>query len=171
MSSPSEATPDVILQRLADTLAARIASQDWGALADLGLTPYDGLVIASLIEKEAKLDDERPVISSVIYNRLVTNQRLQIDATIIYALGKNPGQLLLSDLEVDSPYNTYLNDGLPPTPISGVRVLSLEAASIPDQTEFFFYVLVDLDGTHGFSATQEEHNAKKEEARANGVIP
>ena len=166
-----EATPDVILQRLADTLAARIASQDWGALADLGLTPYDGLVIASLIEKEAKLDDERPVISSVIYNRLVTNQRLQIDATIIYALGKNPGQLLLSDFEVDSPYNTYLNDGLPPTPISGVRVLSLEAASIPDQTEFFFYVLVDLDGTHGFSATLEEHNAKKEEARANGVIP
>jgi len=166
-----EATPDVILQRMADTLASRVAEQDWALLADLGLAPYDGLVIASLIEKEAKLDDERPVIASVVYNRLTIDQRLQIDATIIYALGKNPGQLLLSDLEIESPYNTYLNAGLPPTPISGVRLRSLEAAAEPDETEFLFYVLVDLDGTHGFSVTLEEHNAKKEEARANGVLP
>ena len=166
-----EATPGVILQRMADTLAARVADQDWTALSDLGLTPYDGLVIASLIETEGKLDDERPFISSVIYNRLAADQRLQIDATIIYALGKNPGQLLLSDLEIDSPYNTYRNPGLPPTPISGVRLRSLEAAAQPAETEYIFYVLVDLDGTHGFSVTLEEHNAKKEEARASGVIP
>jgi UPF0755 protein len=166
-----EATPDVILQRLADTLADRVSRQDWSALVDLGLTPYDGLIIASLIEKEAKLDNERPIMSSVVYNRLDAGQRLQIDATIIYALGKNPGQLLLSDLEIESPYNTYLNDGLPPTPIGGVRVLSLEAAAQPEETEYLFYVLVDSDGTHGFSVTLEEHNAKKEEARAAGVIP
>jgi UPF0755 protein len=166
-----EATPDVILQRMADTLVARVAAQDWTALTDLGLTPYDGLIIASLIEKEAKLDEERPTISSVIYNRLTIDQRLQIDATIIYALGKNPGQLLLTDLEIESPYNTYLHAGLPPTPISGVRTLSLEAAAQPADTEFLFYVLIDLDGTHGFSVTLDEHNAKKEEARANGVIP
>ncbi len=166
-----EATPDVILQRMADTLAGRIADQDWTLLSDLGLTPYDGLVIASLIENEAKLDDERPIISSVIYNRLTVGQRLQIDATIIYAIGKNPGQVLLSDLEIESPYNTYLNAGLPPTPIGGVRVRSLDAAAQPAETEFLFYVLVDLDGTHGFSVTLEEHNAKKEEAKASGVIP
>lgn len=166
-----EATPDVILQRMADTLAGRIADQDWTLLSELGLTPYDGLVIASLIENEAKLDSERPLISSVIYNRLTAGQRLQIDATIIYALGKNPGQVLLSDLEIESPYNTYLNAGLPPTPIGGVRVRSLDAAAQPDETEYLFYVLVDLDGTHGFSVTLEEHNAKKEEAKANGVIP
>ena len=166
-----EATPDVILQRMADTLAARLASQDWSALGALGLTPYDGLIIASLIEKEAKLDEERPVISSVIYNRLDAGQRLQIDATIIYALGNNPGQLLLSDLEIESPYNTYLAAGLPPTPISGVRLLSLDAAAEPADTDFFFYVLVDSDGGHGFSATLEEHNAKKEQAKADGVIP
>ena len=166
-----EATPDVILQRMADTLASRVASQDWTILAELGLTPYDGLIIASLIEKEAKLDDERATISSVIYNRLTLDQRLQIDATIIYALGKNPGALLLTDLEVESPYNTYLNAGLPPTPISGVRTRSLEAAAQPEETEFLFYVLIAADGTHGFSVTLEEHNAKKEEARANGVIP
>lgn len=166
-----EATPDVILQRMADTLVARVSAQDWTALTDLGLTPYDGLILASLIEKEAKLDEERPTISSVIYNRLTIDQRLQIDATIIYALGKNPGQLLLTDLEIESPYNTYLHAGLPPTPISGVRTLSLEAAAQPAETEFLFYVLIDLDGTHGFSVTLDEHNAKKEEARANGVIP
>ena len=165
------ATPDVILQRMADTLADRVLRQDWSSLVDLGLTPYDGLVISSLIELEAKLDDERPLISSVIHNRLVAGQLLQIDATIIYALGKNPGQLLLSDLEIESPYNTYLNLGLPPTPIGGVRLLSLEAAATPAETEFLFYVLIAADGTHGFSVTLEEHNAKKEEAKAAGVIP
>jgi UPF0755 protein len=166
-----EATPDVILQRMADTLAARVSAQDWSQLVELGLTPYDGLILASLIETEAKLDAERATIASVIYNRLEAGQRLQIDATIIYALGKNPGQLLLSDLEIESPYNTYLNDGLPPTPISGVRTRSLEAAAEPEETDYLFYVLINTDGTHGFSVTLEEHNAKKEEARANGVIP
>lgn len=166
-----EATPDVVLQRMADTLASRVSAQDWTLLTDMGLTPYDGLIIASLIEKEARLDDERATISSVIYNRLDAGQRLQIDATVIYALGKNPGQLLLSDLEVDSPYNTYLHDGLPPTPISGVRTRSLEAAANPEETDYLYYVLISTDGTHGFSVTLEEHNAKKAEARANGVIP
>ena len=156
---------------MADTLAARVAAQDWSQLAELGLTPYDGLVLASLIETEAKLDEERSLIASVIYNRLAAGQRLQIDATIIYALGKNPGQVLLSDLEVESPYNTYLNDGLPPTPISGVRTRSLQAAAEPAETNFLFYVLIDSDGTHGFSETLEEHNAKKEQARRDGVIP
>lgn len=166
-----QATPDAILQRMADTLAARVSSLDWTAVTDLGLTPYDGIIIASLIETEAKLENERPIISSVIHNRLAIGQRLQIDATIIYALGKNPGQLLSSDLEIDSPYNTYLTDGLPPTPISGVRTSSIQAAANPAETEFFYYVLIDEDGTHGFSVTLAEHNEKKAQARADGVIP
>ena len=165
-----DAPPVVILQRLADTLAARVDAIDWSGLEALNLSPYDGLIIASLIEREAKLEEERPIISSVINNRLDVGQALQIDATIIYALGKNPGEVTLADLEIDSPYNTYQNPGLPPTPISGVRRTSLEAAALPADTDFFYYVLIDSDGTHGFSETLEEHNAKVEQAKADGVL-
>ena len=165
------ATPDVILQRMADTLAARVSRLDWSALGNLGLTPYDGLVIASLIEKEVKIDEERPIVASVIYNRLARGQKLQIDATVVYALGEVPDRLLLSDLEIDSPYNTYLIDGLPPTPIAGVRLLSLEGAASAAETDFRYFVVVAEDGTHGFSTTLEEHNQKVEQARADGVLP
>jgi UPF0755 protein len=166
-----KATPEVILQRLADTLAARVARLDWSAVVEVGLTPYDGLIIASLIEKEVKLDEERPLVSSVIHNRLAIGQRLQIDATIVYALGGTPERLLLRDLEIDSPYNTYLIAGLPPTPISGVRLLSLEAAASPTESDFLYFVVVTASGQHGFSATLEEHNQKVQQARDEGVLP
>ena len=166
-----EATPDVILQRMADTLAARVARLDWSALTELGLTPYDGLVIASLIEEEAKLDEDRPVVSGVIHNRLAVGQRLQLDATVIYALGRTPERVTSTDLAVDSPYNTYRVDGVPPTPIAGVRSLSLDAAANPAETDFMFWVLVDVDGSLGFSVTLAEHNAKTEDARERGVFP
>jgi UPF0755 protein len=103
-------------------------------------------------------------------NRIRDDWALEIDATIIYALGTNPGEVLLADLEIDSPYNTYLYHGLPPTPIAGVRLRSLEAAATPAVTNFYYYVLVSEDGTHGFSETIEEHNAKKEQAKADGVL-
>lgn len=166
----ANASAATIVGRLADTLAKRVEATDWSALEARGLTPYDGLIIASLIEKEAKLDEERPTIASVIVNRLDRGMALQIDATIIYALGENQGQVTLADLQVDSPYNTYLNPGLPPTPIGGVRPASLAAAAAPADTEYLYYVLVDKDGTHGFSKTLEEHNRKKAEAKANGVL-
>jgi UPF0755 protein len=165
------ATPAAIVGRLAEELNTRMASINWSALEEEGLTPYDGLIIASLIEKEAKLDDERPVISSVIHNRLELGIALQIDATVIYALGENPGRVLNEDLRIDSPWNTYRYPGLPPTPIGGVRALSLSAAAAPDDTPFLYYVLVDTDGTHGFSETLEEHNAKVAQAREDGVLP
>jgi len=165
-----DATPQQVLQRLADTLTQRVEDQDWSNLEALGLTPYDGLIIASLIEKEAKLDEERPVIASVIYNRLEIGQALQIDATIIYALNNDAREVLLTDLEIDSPYNTYLNPGLPPTPIGGVRLASLDGAATPADTDYFYYVLIDPDGTHGFSETLEEHNQLKAQAQADGVI-
>lgn len=166
----SEATAAEILGRMADTLAQRVSGQDWSVLEELGLDPYDGLIVASLIEREAKLDEERPLIASVIANRLESGIALQIDATIIYALGVNPGEVTTADLEVDSLYNTYLYPGLPPTPIGGVRVASIEAAAAPAETEYFYYVLISTDGTHGFSRTLEEHNQKKEEAKEAGVL-
>jgi UPF0755 protein len=165
-----EATAATILQRMSDTLTDRVDSLDWSELADLGLTPYDGIIVASLIESEVRIDEEREVVASVIMNRLADDWALEIDATIIYALGTNPGEVLLSDLDIESPYNTYLYQGLPPTPISGVRMRSLEAAAVPAVTGFYYYVLVDEDGTHGFSETIEEHNAKKEQAKADGVL-
>ncbi len=79
--------------------------------------------------------------------------------------------MLLEDLEVDSPYNTYLVPGLPPTPISGVRVASLEAAANPATTGFYYYVVVEESGKHGFSETLEEHNRKKQQAKDDGIIP
>ena len=159
------------MQRMADTLASRVARLDWSVLAELGLTPYDGLVIASLIEKEVKLDEERPFVSSVIYNRLTSGQRLQVDATVVYALEETPERLLLSDLDIDSPYNTYRIEALPPTPISGVRLLSLEAAAAPAKSDFLYFVVVATDGQHGFSVTLEEHNQKADQAREDGVLP
>lgn len=166
----TDATPAEIVGRLVDTLAQRVSGTDWTRLEDLGFKPYDGLIIASLIEKEAKLDDERPTIASVIANRLEAGIALQIDATIIYALGVNPGEVTLADLEVDSPYNTYLYPGLPPTPIGGVRPASIAAAADWEDTEYYYYVLINSDGTHGFSETLEEHNRKKEEAKDAGVL-
>jgi len=166
-----DATPEAIVGRLATEMTSRMDAVDWSGVEANGLTPYDGLIIASLVEKEAKLDEERPTISSVIHNRLELGIALQIDATIIYALGENPGRVLERDLRIDSPWNTYRNVGLPPTPIGGVRALSLEAAAAPDDTEYLYYVLVATDGTHGFSETLEEHNAKVAKARADGVLP
>jgi len=165
-----DATAREVLQKLADTLTARVEAQDWSTIEELGLTAYDGLVLASLIEKEAKLDDERPVIASVIYNRLEIGQALQIDATIIYALDNDAREVLLADLEIDSPYNTYRNQGLPPTPIGGVRLASLVGAANPEETGYFYYVLIDSDGTHGFSETLDEHNRLKAQAQEDGVI-
>jgi UPF0755 protein len=160
-----------ILSRLADTLVARLDAQDWTLFEEAELTPYQGLIVASLIEREAKLDEDRPLIASVIMNRLEAGIGLQIDATVLYALGENRGRVLLEDLEIDSPYNTYLVPGLPPTPISGVRAASLEAAAMPTETNFYYYVLVDASGKHGFSETLEEHNRKKQESKDAGIIP
>ncbi len=164
------ASPETILQRLADTLASRMDTIDWSLLEEMGLTPYDGLIIASLIEKEAKLEEERPLMSSVIHNRLERGQALQIDATIIYALNNEAREVTFADLEIDSPYNTYQRFGLPPTPISGVRVASLQAAANPAETPYLYYVLIDKDGTHGFSETLEEHEALKDQAKEDGVL-
>ena len=90
---------------------------DWGRAASLGVTPYKVVIIASMIEKEVKLPSERPLVASVIYNRLKKGMKLGIDATIQYALGEWKPRLTDSDLKVDSPYNTYTHSGLPPAPI------------------------------------------------------
>lgn len=163
------AAPDAILQRMASTMEQRVNSIDWTAWEALGYTPYQGIILASLIETEVLLDEERPIVSSVIHNRLAAGMKLDIDATVLYALGTR--DIAEFDREVDSPYNTYVVAGLPPTPIAAPGRASLEGAATPDDTPFFFYVLSDLEGHHAFAETIEEHNANVEQAREDGVLP
>lgn len=165
----TSAAAEDILQRLASTMEQRVNSIDWSRWEELGYSTYEGIVLASLIETEVLLDEERPVVSSVIHNRLEIGMKLDIDATVLYALGTR--DIAEFDREVDSPYNTYVVAGLPPTPIAAPGRASLEAAAAPDQTDFFFYVLSDLEGHHAFASTIEEHNANVAKAREDGVLP
>jgi UPF0755 protein len=136
-----------------------------------GLSPYQTIIVASIIEREAKLDEDRPLIAAVIRNRLLSGRPLQIDATVCYAKGgcgdKGP---TASDLGIDSPYNTYKVAGLPPTPISTVSAQSLAAAARPADVPYLFYVLADNNGKHKFATTEEEHNVNVEEARQKGLL-
>lgn len=166
-----DATPEEILGKMADEMVGRMESIDWSRLGTLGVSRYEVLTAASLIQREAGVDDERSTIASVIYNRLSEDVPLQIDASVIYALGDNPGRVLTEHLEVDSPWNTYLYKGLPPTPIGTVQIESLRAAANPAETDYFFYVLISENGRHGFSVTYEEHQEKVEKARDEGILP
>lgn len=167
----STATPGDVLGLLAATMEQRIATVDWSALEEGGLGVYDGLVVASLIESEAGVDADRPLISSVVQNRLAIDMALQIDATVLYALDRRGGSVTLDDLEVESPYNTYLNTGLPPTPIGAPGLASLEAAAAPAETDYLYYVLTSEDGSHSFTADYDEFLALKAQAQADGIIP
>lgn len=165
------AEPVDILQKLADTMTDRVDGLDWSALGDRGLSVYEGIVVASMVEAEAKLDDDRPLIASVIVNRLDAGMPLQIDATVIYALGERGRTLTLDDLQVESPYNTYRVTGLPPTPIGAPALRSLEAAAHPAETDYLYYVLTSADGRHSFAATYDEFLRLKAQAKEDGVIP
>jgi len=165
----SEATPADMLNRMARTMEQRIATVDWTEFTDAGLTLYEGIIIASLIESEVKVADERPLVSSVIRNRLNAEMLLQIDATVLYALGtRDPAEF---DSSIDSPYNTYRFAGLPPGPISAPGLASLEAAAAPAETSYLYYVLSAEDGSHTFSETLEEHNAAVAKSREEGILP
>ncbi|QMV44881.1 endolytic transglycosylase MltG [Cohnella cholangitidis] len=133
--------------------------EDWqSTLEERGLTVHQLLTIASLVEREVVVDEERAIVSSVIQNRLNKKMPLQIDATIQYLLDKQKERLLEVDLKVDSPYNTYLNAGLPPGPIATPSLKSIEAALYPEKTDYFYYVTKkDGTNTHLFAVTYKQH--------------
>jgi UPF0755 protein len=168
---PEGATPAQILTVLADETVRRVDTVDWSRLEELAITRYEALIVASLIQREAGVDADRPLIASVIYNRLEAGMPLQIDATVVYALGESPGRVLAEHLEIDSPWNTYRVKGLPPTPIGTAQMESIQAAAAPAETDYLFYVLVSPDGRHGFSTTYEEHQEKIAQAKKDGVLP
>ncbi|MEX1044328.1 MAG: endolytic transglycosylase MltG [Acidimicrobiia bacterium] len=164
-----EATPADMLGRLANTMEARMDAVDWSELEAAGFTRYEGIILASLIESEVRVAEERPIVSSVMRNRLADGARLDIDATVLYAMGtRDPAAI---DVGFESPYNTRLVAGLPPGPISAPGLSALQAAAKPADTEFRYYVLADEDGSHVFAVTLEEHNANVAASREAGVIP
>lgn len=180
-------TESRVVARLASTME-RVASQvDLTAGAKLlGFTPYEVLIVASMIEREAKTAEDRPKIARVIYNRLKAKMLLQIDATLKY--NQDPATPWEQLKAADTPYNTYLKKGLPPTPIANPGRASLEAALAPApppkpddeacqglgpavKCDYFYYVLDDADGGHKFATTLEQHEANVAASLAAGVLP
>jgi len=148
-----------IVQKMAEQFKA-VFNESWRRrAADLMMTTREIVILASLIEKEASLHEEKKLISSVFHNRLKLRMKLDCDPTIIYVLkqkGKFEGKLRSRDLRLDSPYNTYLYAGLPPGPICNPGKESLEAALWPDEDSYLYFVSKN-DGSHHFSRSFKEH--------------
>ncbi|MCL1906242.1 MAG: endolytic transglycosylase MltG, partial [Clostridiales bacterium] len=137
-----------------------IWTEEWQAKADdLGMSLPEVVTLASIIEKEAAVEADRPVISGVFHKRLGIDMMLQSCATIQFLLGEPKVPLLNSDLEIESPYNTYKYPGLPPGPIASPGVAALKAALYPEETEYLYFRAKN-DGSHRFSVTYEEHLKK-----------
>jgi len=147
----------------------RVINEEYRSrMTEKDLSLHEILTIASLIEREARVDHERAIISGVIYNRLDIGQLLQIDATIQYILGETKEFLTYDDLEVESPYNTYQNEGLPPGPIAAPGEAAIRAALYPEETDYYFYnYKYDDSGEHYFSHTYEEHMENVRRAEEN----
>lgn len=135
-----------------------------GAKERLNLTEYEIVTTASLVERESANAEERPIIASVIYNRIRQGMPLQIDATIQYARGKPKEELSLDDLKVQSPYNTYENPGLPPGPIASPSRESMQAAIEPEETDYLYYVLKADGQEHFFTNNYDDFLTAKAEA-------
>jgi len=155
-SIPRGTSPEQVIRKMVDRFDQEITEEMLKKAKEMGYSVHELVTIASLIEREAKLDEERPTISAVIHNRLEINMYLQIDATVQYALSEWKSRLLYEDLAVDSPYNTYIHPGLPPGPIASPGQKSLKAAFFPADEDYLYYV-ANPDGSHNFSRTYEEH--------------
>jgi UPF0755 protein len=139
---------------------------EWdSSIVDLKINRNDLVTMASIVEREARLPEERPVIAAVYYNRLRKGMLLQADPTIQYALGHHVGRVLYKDLEIASPYNTYIHKGLPPGPVASPGVASLAAAANPANVPYLYFV-ASKDGHHEFRMTLEEHASAIREVRA-----
>ncbi len=141
-----------VVDMMLDKFEIEMARIDLAYARSKNLTPADVVNVASMIEREARLAKERKLISSVIYNRLKRDMRLQLCATVLYEMPPGTTRLTYADLESRSPYNTYRIAGLPPGPISNPGRASLEAAARPSKTDYLYYVLTGEDGSHTFTS-------------------
>lgn len=154
-------TTDVDYLKRANAQLQRVLQEEWDERQE-GLpldTPYEALVLASIVEKETAVPEERPLIAGVFVSRLRKGMRLQTDPTVIYGIGESyDGNIRRKDLTTDTPYNTYTRSGLTPTPIAMVGREAIHAVMHPESTPYLYFVSRG-DGTHKFSETNEEHNA------------
>ncbi len=169
--SGHEISADSVIRAMLDQYAAELPEIDFEAgeqeiASAYGYDPtdYEILKLASIINLEASSEEDRALVSSVFWNRIRQGMPLQSDATMRYVTG---GEVTADDLKVESPYNTYLNQGLPPTPVCTPDYACIEAALHPAKTEYLYFLLIDDDGysNHTFSNTYEEHLAAIERAR------
>lgn len=156
---PKEATIDLIVSTMRGTFDSRFEEVE----NHTNLTPEEIVILASLIEREARHQVDRPLVSSVMHNRLDKGMALDIDATVQYAIGTSINwwpvlQNSPRNIAPDSPYNTYTNTGLPPSPISNPGLAVLQAAANPSKTDYLFYI-TDKTGTNRYARTNAEHNA------------
>lgn len=149
--------PENILRRMVERLDEVFDESLQKRAGELGMTRNEVLTLASIIEKEAVFDIERPIISGVYRNRLKKKMKLQADPTVLYGLGKSEKRIRYRDLKRATPYNTYVIRGLPPGPIASPGIKSIRAALYPDDIDYLFFVSKN-DGTHHFSRTNKEHS-------------
>ncbi len=168
----STVTPQDVVRQLLTAFDRQVAPEIGGGAGDL--SPWEVLTLASIVEREARVPDERPTIASVYLNRLRIGMPLQADPTVQYAVAEDPAsveeygywkaELTVDDLRLDSPYNTYVRPGLPPGPICNPGLDSIRAVLRPAQTNYLFFV-ARPDGSHVFAETLEEHERNVEEYR------
>jgi UPF0755 protein len=172
---------EAVAKRMIDRMERVATQQGIEKPPFAGFTPYQILIVASIIEREARVDEDRGKIARVIYNRLGNKMPLEIDATLLYRA--DPSTPFAQLREIDTPYNSYLHGGLPPTPIANPGAASIKAALNPtpnppssqctrkdDPCEYLYYVLKDKDH-HVFATNKEDHDANVTAARKAGVIP
>ena len=154
------ASADELVAKQLEAFEEQFATVDLRKAARKNLTPYDVLIIASMVEREASVAEDRPLIASVVYNRLKAGMPLGIDATIRYATGNWTEPLKVSELGIDSPYNTRTNASLPPGPIGNPGLESIKAAANPADSDYLFFVVKPCgEGEHVFSETDAEFQA------------
>lgn len=161
---PRESGAAELIRLQLEAFVRQTASLPWHQASDLGVDPLDVLIVASIIEKEVRVPEERAKVAAVIYNRIEKQMPLGVDATVRFALKKWTGPLTKSDLAVDSPYNTRLYEGMPPGPISSPGLAAIRAALDPADVDYLYYVLIDDEGHHRFTSSYEEFLKAKEAA-------
>ncbi len=156
-----------ILTTMLDTFDQNFSDADYQRASELGYSVPQIIALASVVERECVVSDELEKIAAVFHNRLNDNYKLEADSTIQYITGERKEKMLNEDISIDTPYNSYLYAGLPPSPICSPGVAAIKAALYPEETDLYFFVVTgDGDGRHNFAVTYDEHLVNKNAAEA-----
>ena len=159
---PTDVSPESMVLIMLENFEKKITPELRQTISESDRSVFEILTMASILEKEARTEESRKLIAGILWKRLEAGMPLQVDAVFQYIIGKNTFQLALSDLKIDSPYNTYLYKGLPLGPIANPGIKTIEAAVYPTDSQYWYY-LSDRQGILYYSVTYEEHLAKKAE--------